>query len=154
MKNTYRANKRALTCEKIRGYIREQGLRPGSKLPSQREMCALFGVSRQCIHDAVAILVREGTLYTRPRSGQYVGAWPFEVLTHLRRLQSAAASIPQFCGSLHPDPEPAQNIALGLSPAGDGAFRRRACPGAQKAAPQRGRLYVPGILLYAAGPVP
>lgn len=35
MKNTYRANKRALTCEKIRGYIREQGLRPGSKLPSQ-----------------------------------------------------------------------------------------------------------------------
>lgn len=92
MKNTYRANKRALTCEKIRGYIREQGLRPGSKLPSQREMCALFGVSRQCIHDAVAILVREGTLYTRPRSGQYVGAWPFEVLTtsaasNLRRHQ-------------------------------------------------------------------
>ena len=30
MKNTYRANKRALTCEKIRGYIREQGLRPVS----------------------------------------------------------------------------------------------------------------------------
>ena len=92
MKNAYRANKRALTCEKIRGYIREQGLKPGSRLPSQREMCALFGVSRECTHDAVSILVREGTLYTRSRSGQYVGAWPFEVLTtsaasNLRRHQ-------------------------------------------------------------------
>ena len=92
MKRSHRANKRTLTCEKIRQYIQENRLKEGAKLPSQREMCCLFGVSRQCIQDAVDILIREGVHYTRAKSGQYVGARPFEVdtasaISTLRRYQ-------------------------------------------------------------------
>ncbi|MCD8240415.1 MAG: PLP-dependent aminotransferase family protein [Oscillospiraceae bacterium] len=52
--------------------IRAGRLRPGEKLPSKRALCAHLGISRSTVETAYALLVSEGYLYARPKSGYYV----------------------------------------------------------------------------------
>jgi GntR family transcriptional regulator/MocR family aminotransferase len=52
--------------------IRQGRLRPGDKLPSKRQLCGLLGVSMSTVETAYALLVAEGYLYARPRSGYRV----------------------------------------------------------------------------------
>ncbi len=47
-------------------------LRPGSKIPSENELCEKFGLSRQTIRHAIEILSEEGLLESRQGSGTYV----------------------------------------------------------------------------------
>ena len=52
--------------------IREGALRHGEKLPSKRELCARLGVSRATVETAYELLLAEGYVESRPRSGYYV----------------------------------------------------------------------------------
>lgn len=47
-------------------------LRPGDRLPSERDMAEQFGVSRPSVRDAVQALETAGLLATRPGSGVFV----------------------------------------------------------------------------------
>jgi len=49
--------------------ILAQGLKPGSKLPSERELGAQFGVSRTVVREATRALVAKGVLDVRPGAG-------------------------------------------------------------------------------------
>ncbi len=60
----------------IADYLREliaQG-GPGDRLPSDADLCELFGVSRMTARQAVTILVNEHLLERKPGSGTYVSA--------------------------------------------------------------------------------
>lgn len=54
--------------------ITERDLRPGDRLPSERELGAQFGVSRTVIREAVRALVAKGVIEVRTGSGLRVAA--------------------------------------------------------------------------------
>ena len=56
----------------IEGLILRGILRPGERLPSERELAERLGVSRPSLRDAVAELQDQGLLATRAGSGIYV----------------------------------------------------------------------------------
>ena len=55
--------------------IREGALRHGEKLPSKRALCAQLGVSRSTVETACELLLAEGYVESRPRSGYYVAEY-------------------------------------------------------------------------------
>jgi DNA-binding FadR family transcriptional regulator len=59
-------------AERLLAKIREEGLQPGTRLPSEQNMAEHFGVSRTVIRDAIALLRAEGLLETRKGSGAFI----------------------------------------------------------------------------------
>ena len=59
----------------VAGAIREGALRCGEKLPSKRELCAFLGVSRSTVETAYELLLAEGYVVSRPRSGYYAAEY-------------------------------------------------------------------------------
>jgi GntR family transcriptional regulator, transcriptional repressor for pyruvate dehydrogenase complex len=59
-------------AERILGHITAQRLRPGTKLPSERELAALLGVSRPSLREAMRSLQARGHVVVRHGSGVYV----------------------------------------------------------------------------------
>lgn len=47
-------------------------LQPGDRIPTERELCALYKVSQITVKQAIRALVAEGLLVRRPRTGTYV----------------------------------------------------------------------------------
>lgn len=58
--------------EKIRNYIVEKDLQPGTLLPSEAELMELFGASRGTIRAALTALENEGLIYKAQGKGTYV----------------------------------------------------------------------------------
>src|SRR6266516_2211649 len=56
--------------------ITERGLRPGDKLPSERELGEQFGVSRTVVREAVRALAAKGVIRARTGSGLTVAEVP------------------------------------------------------------------------------
>ena len=52
--------------------IRSGAMQPGERLPSKRALCAHLGVSRSTVETAYLMLVSEGYVRARPKSGYYV----------------------------------------------------------------------------------
>lgn len=70
---------RNLTTElidRLTGEITAGNLAPGSRLPTEQEMMATFGVSRTVVREAIAVLRAEGLVETRQGSGAFVSADP------------------------------------------------------------------------------
>ena len=70
--------------------------RAGDRLPSEAELCALYGVSRMTVRRAVTQLVQDGVVFTENGRGTFVrapelGAATFD-LGSLRRLVDDAAT--------------------------------------------------------------
>lgn len=59
-------------AEKLRQKIRDDGLAPGTRLPSEQAMALHFGVSRSVIREAIAALKDEAILSTRKGSGAFL----------------------------------------------------------------------------------
>ena len=56
----------------IEAYIEEQGLVPGAKIPSEREIGEMLGVSRTVVREAVRLLAARGLVASRMGSGTYI----------------------------------------------------------------------------------
>ena len=63
---------RELFIEKIAGMIIDGSLKPGEKLPSERELAAQTHISKSAVHFAMAELERLGFVETSARHGTYV----------------------------------------------------------------------------------
>jgi DNA-binding FadR family transcriptional regulator len=59
-------------ASKLRQKIRDDGLAPGTRLPSEQSMASHFGVSRSVVREAIALLKDEGILNTRKGSGAFI----------------------------------------------------------------------------------
>jgi GntR family transcriptional repressor for pyruvate dehydrogenase complex len=58
--------------EKIEDVIRQKKVLPGEKLPTEKEMCTMFGVSRTALREALQMLSARGLVTIRKGSGIYV----------------------------------------------------------------------------------
>ncbi len=60
-------------AERIDTLITKQQLAPGARLPSEREMARMLGVSRPALREAVKVLAARGRLVVRHGQGVFVG---------------------------------------------------------------------------------
>ena len=58
--------------EKIEEVILQKKVLPGEKLPTEKELCAMFGVSRTALREALQMLSARGLITIRKGSGMYV----------------------------------------------------------------------------------
>lgn len=82
---------RTEAVEKLEHYIRVNHLPANSKIPSERELCELWGVNRTTLRFAVDMLVGRGQLYRKRGSGTYI-AEP-KIVRDLRGVDALAASV-------------------------------------------------------------
>lgn len=67
-------HKYEVVASRIRQNIEERSLKPNDALPSEREMMAVYGVSRMTVRAAISRLIDEGSVYNVHGSGTYVGS--------------------------------------------------------------------------------
>ena len=65
-------------ARRLERWIVDQGLGPGTQLPTEKVLCERFGVSRAVIREAVSRLKADGCVWTRQGSGAFVAALPGE----------------------------------------------------------------------------
>lgn len=96
-------------AEQIRERIRDGTLRPGQRLPTERELGESFGVSRPVVREALKVLGATGWVETRQGSGTFVSADPKPSLSRAFTLR-AAVDDPSVLG-LHEVREPLDGLA-------------------------------------------
>lgn len=100
--NTWRPVVRSHTYELVVERIEEQildgALRVGDRLPAERDLAGMLGVSRSAVREALRALQAQGVLRmavgTGPDSGTTVAAMPSQALTRLLRLHVGLANFP------------------------------------------------------------
>jgi len=87
-----------LVLDRIETQIVSGALRAGERLPSERELAALLGVSRPAVREALRILEAQGAVRSQvgkgPNSGTTIDRVPGEALARLLRLHVALGSFP------------------------------------------------------------
>lgn len=58
--------------DRLRAYVTEAGLKPGDRLPSERELAARLDVSRNSLTQAIAVLEVQGFVQARHGGGLYL----------------------------------------------------------------------------------
>lgn len=114
--------------EKIREGIRSGHFSADTRLPSERELAARFGVGRPAVREAIGALQNEGLVLTKPNSGTYVAPMAAEMLANAanRSLSDAASNVEQAPSDF--SPSATLDVRLILEP----AIARRAAAGAQR----------------------
>jgi len=72
-----------LVVTQIRKYIENNDLKVGDRLPTEQEMCDMFGVSRMSIREATKALNFLGVIRAAPRRGLTVGPVDMNKLTEI-----------------------------------------------------------------------
>ncbi|GAA1948850.1 FadR/GntR family transcriptional regulator [Kitasatospora viridis] len=87
-----------LVLDRIEEQIRAGKLRVGDRLPPERELVELLGVSRAAIREALRVLEAQGVVRakvgTGPDSGSVIAALPSAGLSQLLRFHLALANFP------------------------------------------------------------
>ena len=87
-----------LVLERIETQIVSGALRAGQRLPPERELAALLGVSRPAVREALRILEAQGAVRSQvgkgPNSGTTIDRVPSDALARLLRLHVALGSFP------------------------------------------------------------
>ncbi|MDO5733413.1 MAG: GntR family transcriptional regulator, partial [Eubacteriales bacterium] len=64
--------------ERIQIYLAESGLQADDKLPSERQLCAMWSVNRSTLRAAIAHLQELGLIYSAPGLGNFVRSGKLE----------------------------------------------------------------------------
>jgi DNA-binding FadR family transcriptional regulator len=107
--------------ERIHAEIRNGQFAADSRLPSERELAARFGVGRPAVREAIGALQNEGLVITRRNSGTYVCADALQRLA-AAPLEAASLADPDF------SPTSTLDVRLILEP----AIARRAATHGQR----------------------
>src|SRR5947208_14828114 len=85
-----RVNRQTLGQQVLRSlqqYILTQGLRPGDRLPTERELAAELGVSSNTVREALKSLETIGALTRKPRHGTVLQTVDFALLAEVAQFQ-------------------------------------------------------------------
>ena len=87
-----------LVLQRIEAQIISGALRAGERLPPERELAELLGVSRPAVREALRVLEAQGAVRSQvgqgPGSGTTIERVPSDALTRLLRLHVALGSFP------------------------------------------------------------
>ncbi|MEQ8665339.1 MAG: FCD domain-containing protein [Rhodospirillales bacterium] len=67
----------------LKAWLAQRELPPDGRLPPERELCDILGVSRGDLRKALAMLERNGELWRRVGKGTFIGAKPVEELSSI-----------------------------------------------------------------------
>ena len=87
MEEKTRVRHRDEAVELIECYLQRYDLAPHRKLPSEREMCDMWGLNRATLRTALRRLIELGRIYSLKGSGTYVAPPKLE-----RNLQDAKST--------------------------------------------------------------
>jgi GntR family transcriptional repressor for pyruvate dehydrogenase complex len=59
---------------RLQTLVENDGLKPGDRLPPERQLAIMFGVSRNSVREAIKSLEQHGMLVSRPGAGTFVAA--------------------------------------------------------------------------------
>lgn len=82
-------NRDSIIAKEIKCMLQREEYKPGSRLPSERELAEQFGVQRLTARSALQNLIREGVIESRERSGYYVR--PERAVINLNRFRPMKA---------------------------------------------------------------
>jgi GntR family transcriptional repressor for pyruvate dehydrogenase complex len=87
-----------LVLRRIEEQLVARSLRPGDKLPAERELASMLGASRPAVREALRVLQAQGILKSSTGSGADAGTMvmsaPSGALTRLLKVHLAVASFP------------------------------------------------------------
>ncbi|MDX5445840.1 MAG: FadR family transcriptional regulator [Zoogloeaceae bacterium] len=71
----------------LRAYLARENLAPGSRLPPERELSEILGVSRGDLRKAFAVLEAEGQIWRHVGKGTFIGPKPVDALMTLHGVE-------------------------------------------------------------------
>lgn len=95
-----------------RAYLAQRKLPPGTRLPPERELCEILGVSRGDLRKALAILENRGELWRHVGKGTFVGARPVSDLVSVGAIAAQTSPAEVMRARLAIEPEIAREAAL------------------------------------------
>ncbi|MEX0793834.1 MAG: FCD domain-containing protein [Pirellulaceae bacterium] len=93
LKNIERSNLRDVIAERLKGYIVNEDLRPGDRLPTETELATMFGVSRLSLREATKSLSFLGIVEAKPGRGLTVGSVDMDRVTEYLGFHPAMHSV-------------------------------------------------------------
>jgi DNA-binding FadR family transcriptional regulator len=90
-----RTNLGEQVTQKIKDYILEHSLGPGDRLPTEKELASLFGVSRLIAREAIKRLGFLGIIDSSPKRGQTVGYLKMDRVTEYLGFHFAISKYPR-----------------------------------------------------------
>jgi DNA-binding FadR family transcriptional regulator len=116
----------------LRAYLAQQAFLPETRLPPERELCDILGVSRGDLRKALAILERQGELWRHVGKGTFLGARPTAELFSVADIAAQTNPAEVMRARLAIEPELAREAALHAT-AGDIETMRLCLLGARRA---------------------
>ncbi len=105
------------TLVQLRAWLARAELPESARLPSERELCGVLGVSRGDLRKALHVLEREGVLWRHVGKGTFVGAGPLEDVVDLAGLERRTNPAEVMRTRLMLEPVFAREAALYATPA-------------------------------------
>lgn len=118
-------------AEEIRAYIDRTSLNHNDRLPAERELGALFGVSRGELRKSLAVLEADGVIWRHVGRGTFVGARPVLNLSEIAYLGKITSPAQVIAARLAIEPELARLAAIYASRADIERIRSFALRGRQ-----------------------
>lgn len=109
----------------VRAYLAHADLPEGHRLPPERRLCGVLGISRGELRKALAVLEDEGQLWRRVGKGTFVGGPPLAEARDLAQITGSTNPSEVMEARLLLEPEIAREAALHAS--ADDVARMRAC---------------------------
>ena len=116
----------------LRAYLAQRELPANTRLPPERELCDLLGVSRGELRKALAVLEGNGELWRHVGKGTFVGARPVEEFSNIGAIAGQTNPREVMRARLLIEPQIAREAALNAS-AEDIAEMRRCMVASQNA---------------------
>jgi DNA-binding FadR family transcriptional regulator len=96
----------------LRAFLAQHDLPTDSRLPAERELCEVLGVSRGDLRKALALLEKEGKIWRRVGKGTFVGSGPMEETVAIAEISERTNPADLMRSRLIVEPEIAREAAL------------------------------------------
>ncbi|MGH6923929.1 MAG: FadR/GntR family transcriptional regulator [Propylenella sp.] len=116
----------------LRAWLAQKALPPSTRLPPERELSEMLGVSRGELRKALAILERQGELWRHVGKGTFIGARPVAEIHSVAAIAAQTSPAEVMRARLAVEPEIAREAALHAN--ADDIAEMRLCVGGARSA--------------------